>query len=41
MLTHCVPPMVPGKEDQRRALAAAEFGGRVELGRDLLRVSLG
>lgn len=38
VLTHYVPPLVPGQEDQWRALAAAEFGGRVELGDDLLRV---
>ena len=38
VLTHYVPPLVPGQEDQWRALAAAEFGGRVELGNDLLRV---
>jgi len=40
VLTHYVPPLVPGQEDQWRALAAAEFGGRVELGGDLLRVSV-
>lgn len=38
VLTHYVPPLVPGQEDQWRALAAAEFSGRVELGGDLLRV---
>jgi ribonuclease Z len=41
VLTHYVPPLVPGQEDQWRALAAAEFGGRIELGDDLLRVSVG
>lgn len=41
VLTHYVPPLVPGQEDQWRALAAAEFGGRVELGDDLLTVSAG
>ncbi|MFM9035405.1 MAG: ribonuclease Z [Mycobacterium sp.] len=40
VLTHYVPPLVPGQEDQWRALAAAEFGGRVELGDDLLRLSV-
>ena len=40
VLTHYVPPLVPGQEDQWRALAAAEFSGRVELGDDLLRVSV-
>lgn len=41
VLTHYVPPLVPGQEDQWRALAAAEFHGRIELGDDLLRVSVG
>ncbi len=41
ILTHYVPPPAPGQEDQWRALAAAEFSGRVELGDDLLRVSVG
>ena len=41
VLTHYVPPLVPGQEDQWRALAAEEFGGRIELGDDLLRVSVG
>lgn len=41
VLTHYVPPLAPGQEDQWRALAATEFGGRVELGDDLLRVSVG
>lgn len=27
MLTHYVPPLLPGQEDQWRALAAAEFSG--------------
>ena len=40
VLTHYVPPLFPGQEDQWRALAAGEFGGRVELGDDLLRVSV-
>lgn len=40
VLTHYVPPLVPGQEDQWRALAAQEFSGRVELGNDLLRVSV-
>lgn len=40
VLTHYVPPLIPGQEDQWRALAAAEFGGRVELGGDLLRVAV-
>lgn len=42
VLTHYVPPLAPGQEDQWRALAAAAgFAGRVELGDDLLRVSVG
>lgn len=41
VLTHYVPGLVPGQEDQWRALAATEFDGRVELGDDLLRVSVG
>lgn len=40
VLTHYVPPLAPGQEDQWRALAATEFSGRVELGDDLLRVSV-
>lgn len=40
VLTHYVPPLVPGQEEQWRALAAAEFSGRVELGDDLLTVSV-
>jgi ribonuclease Z len=41
VLTHYVPPLAAGAEDQWRALAATEFSGRVELGDDLLRVSVG
>jgi len=41
VLTHYVPPLLPGQEEQWRALAATEFDGRVELGDDLLRVSVG
>ena len=41
VLTHYVPPLVPGQEDQWRAQAAGEFGGRIELGDDLLTVSVG
>ena len=40
VLTHYVPPLAKGQEDQWRALAATEFDGRVELGDDLLRVSV-
>ncbi len=41
VLTHYVPPLVPGQEDQWRAKAATEFSGPVEIGNDLLRVSVG
>lgn len=41
VLTHYVPPLVPGQEDQWRALAAGEFSGTVEIGDDLHRVSVG
>jgi len=40
VLTHYVPPLAPGQEDQWRALAATEFSGRVELGDDLLKVTI-
>ncbi|MBU3750505.1 MAG: ribonuclease Z [Mycobacterium sp.] len=41
VLTHYVPPLVPGQEDQWRALAAGQFSGHVEIGDDLLRVRVG
>lgn len=41
VLTHYVPSLTAGTEDQWRALAAGEFSGRVELGDDLLRVTVG
>ena len=41
VLTHYVPPLAAGQEDQWRALAASEVSGRVELGDDLLRVQVG
>lgn len=40
ILTHYVPPLAPGQEDQWRALAAATFGGTIELGNDLHRVEV-
>jgi ribonuclease Z len=40
VMTHYVPALVPGQEEQWRARAAAEFGGRIELGDDLLRVEV-
>jgi ribonuclease Z len=40
VLTHYVPPLAPGQEGDWRALAAAAFDGRIELGDDLLRVEV-
>lgn len=40
IMTHYVPAIVPGQEEQWRALAAPEFGGRVEVGDDLHRVEV-
>ncbi len=40
VLTHYVPPLAPGQEDQWRALAATEFGGAIELGDDLHHVTV-
>lgn len=40
VLTHYVPTLVPGTEDDWRKLAAAHFDGRIELGDDLLRVEI-
>jgi ribonuclease Z len=40
VLTHYVPALVPGAEDEWRALAAEHFDGRVELGDDLLTVAV-
>lgn len=39
-MTHYVPALVAGQEEQWRALAAREFAGRVELGDDLHRVQV-
>lgn len=41
ILTHYVPTLVPGSEQEWRELAAAHFSGRVELGDDLHRVEIG
>jgi len=41
LLTHYVPAIPPGGEEEWRALAAEHFDGRVEVGDDLLRVELG
>ncbi|OBH17481.1 ribonuclease Z [Mycobacterium sp. E3247] len=40
VMTHYVPALVPGQEEQWRALAGSEFGGRIELGDDLHRVEI-
>jgi ribonuclease Z len=40
VLTHYVPPMQPGTEEEWRALATTRFEGRVELGDDLHRVEV-
>jgi ribonuclease Z len=40
VLTHYVPTIAPGQEDQWRELAATEFDGRIELGDDLHRVEV-
>jgi ribonuclease Z len=41
VLTHYVPALVPGTEQEWRALATPHFSGRVELGDDLHRVEIG
>jgi ribonuclease Z len=40
VMTHYVPAIAPGQEEQWRSLAATEFGGRIELGDDLHRVEV-
>ncbi|OCB30315.1 ribonuclease Z [Mycobacterium malmoense] len=40
VMTHYVPALVAGQEEQWRALAASQFGGRIELGDDLHRVEI-
>jgi len=40
VMTHYVPAIAPGQEEQWRALAATEFGGQIELGDDLHRVEV-
>jgi ribonuclease Z len=40
VLTHYVPAIAPGQDEQWRALAAAEFSGQIELGDDLHRVEV-
>ena len=41
VLTHYVPPLQPGTEDEWRARAAEHFGGTIELGDDLHEVQVG
>ena len=41
VLTHCVPAVQPGAEDEWRALAAASFDGEIIVAADLDRVSVG
>jgi ribonuclease Z len=38
VLTHFVPPLQPGQEDEWRALAAAHFSGDIIVGPDLTAV---
>jgi ribonuclease Z len=40
VLTHYVPPLAPGQEDDWRARAATEFSRQIELGDDLHRVDV-
>jgi ribonuclease Z len=40
ILTHYVPPLAPGQEDDWRALAASVFPRQIELGDDLHRVEV-
>jgi ribonuclease Z len=40
ILTHYVPPIAPGQEDEWRALAASEFDQQIEIGDDLHRVEV-
>jgi ribonuclease Z len=40
VLTHYVPPLAPGQEDDWRALAATAFSRQIELGDDLHRVEV-
>jgi ribonuclease Z len=40
VLTHYVPAIAPGQEEQWRARAATEFKGQIELGDDLHRVEV-
>ncbi len=41
VLTHCVPAVLPGAEDEWRALAAASFDGEIVIAADLDRIAVG
>jgi ribonuclease Z len=41
VLTHCVPAVTPGTEDEWRTMAAAEFDGTIVIANDLDRVPIG
>jgi ribonuclease Z len=41
VLTHCVPPLAPGAEEEWRALAAAHFDGEIVVAADLDVVRIG
>ncbi len=41
MLTHYVPPLMPGQEDDWRAIAREHFAGEIVLGEDLTSVTIG
>jgi ribonuclease Z len=41
VLTHYVPPLQPGQEEQWRAIAAEHFSGQIVLGDDLTRATAG
>lgn len=41
VLTHCVPPIPPGNEDEWRAIAASVFDGEILVAADLDRVTAG
>jgi ribonuclease Z len=40
VLTHYVPSIAPGQEDEWRAIAAAHFSGDIVLGDDLTSVTI-
>ena len=40
VLTHMVPSVAPGTEDEWRAIAAADFDGEIVLAHDLLSIDL-